>query len=453
MFCPDENALVRFSQGRLTPPESSSIEAHVDSCDDCRRVVAAVALASTSPVSRMASEMFRAGDLLGRYRIEQVLGSGAMGIVYAAFDPQLGRRVALKLMHGARPDGLSDDDLSARILREAQSMARLAHPNVVSVFEIGNDAGRLFVAMELSEGVTLDRWLRESIRSRGDILRAFIEAGRGLAAAHRAGIVHRDFKPQNVLVDRNGRVRVTDFGLAAAAAVPAPGSWPETHDAAIPAQLTRTSAVVGTPGYMAPEQFGGQAVAASDQFSFCVALFEALAGHRPFEGDTLVNLRQAVLQASLPRSRRLPRGVWLILQRGLARSPQDRFRDMDALLAALIRVQRAPRRWIPVGVAAGLVAAWGGAGLTIWPGDRSSSDLTEIRKVEVLELRMGELHELTLEGVKRLAIGDSGVADLSVGGGGRVLITPISAGATTLIAWTDDGKRYSWNLNVAPPSR
>ncbi|HSR98377.1 MAG TPA: serine/threonine-protein kinase, partial [Kofleriaceae bacterium] len=212
------------------------------------------------------------GAVLGRYVIEELIGAGGMGVVYRARDPDLGRAVAIKQLGRVR----SDWQWRARLLREAQAMARLAHPNVVTVYDVGLAEDGLFVAMEYVEGMTLRRWLTEP-RTRQEIAAAFVAAGRGLHAAHLAGLVHRDFKPDNVLVSTDGRVRVTDFGLVRADAgpdEPAPTGQPA---AVVDAPgLTVADAVMGTPGYMAPEQYGGAAVdARTDQFAFSCALYEA----------------------------------------------------------------------------------------------------------------------------------------------------------------------------------
>ena len=225
-----------------------------------------------------------------------VLGSGGMGVVYAAFDPELNRRVAIKLV---RAELGRDEHGRARMVREAQAMARLSHPNVVSVYDVGIAGdGSLFIAIELVEGGTLSDWLRQSPRSGRDVLAMFIAAGRGLAAAHRAGLVHRDFKPENVLVGTDGRPRVTDFGLVCADSAdnadsvverttdPEPISLSSSSDS-LQTPLTNAGVVMGTPGYMSPEQCASLPTdARSDQFSFCAALYRALYGERPFEGST-----------------------------------------------------------------------------------------------------------------------------------------------------------------------
>ncbi|HEY0133233.1 MAG TPA: serine/threonine-protein kinase, partial [Nannocystis sp.] len=201
---------------------------------------------------------------LGRFMLLQLLGQGGMGVVYTAWDELLDRRVALKLLRTGH-----DGDAQARILHEAKGLARLSHPNVVQIYEVSASGGRLFIAMEYIAGNTLRAWTDEQRRAGADprvLLDMYIQAGRGLAAAHAQGLVHRDFKPDNVLVGEDGRARVVDFGLVtirhAAPDVHAPGGAPP----AIDARLTADGAVHGTPAYMPPEQFAGLAAdARSDQ--------------------------------------------------------------------------------------------------------------------------------------------------------------------------------------------
>ena len=295
------------------------------------------------------------GASLGRYRLERELGSGGMGVVHAAFDPDLERRIALKVLRVAAP-GLEAKD---RLLREARAMARLAHPNVVTVHEVGTANGRDYVAMELIQGETLADWLRAETRRPVEIVAAFVAAGRGLAAADAAGIVHRDFKPHNVLRSRDGRIVVTDFGLAreAQAALPALRDLGElassraqaamTLPVGTPSSLTgitATGSLLGTPAYMAPEQWDHGAVTpATDQYAFCVALWEALAGERPYRGPTLDELRsQAALGPAALDDSRIPRRLRAILRRGLDPDPAQRWPNMDALLARIVRVERRP---------------------------------------------------------------------------------------------------------------
>ena len=281
--------------------------------------------------------------LAERYTVLSLLGHGGMGVVVSAYDVRLNRRVALKLL---RPVwSLEDDDAAQmRLLREAQTMARLNHPNVVHVYDSGRlEDDSVFIAMEYVEGRTLQQWLKQRPRTWREVLDAFLEAGRGLAAAHAAGLVHRDFKPENVLVGEDGRVRVTDFGLAQAAqgagadapseavARPLPRTWVEP--------LTESGKVVGTPRYMAPEQLQGRAVdARSDLYAFCVALYEGLYGTRPFAGDTFGALIDARLGERIlppPPQSDVPAWVARATLRGLRAEPLQRPGSMRELLQEL----------------------------------------------------------------------------------------------------------------------
>ena len=315
------------------------------------------------------------GATLGRFRLERELGAGAMGVVHAAFDPDLERRIALKVLRGAATREAKD-----RLMREARAMARLSHPNVVTVHEVGTAGGRDFVAMELIHGEPLADWVRSARRPATAILDAFAAAGRGLAAAHAAGIVHRDFKPHNVLRSRGGRIVVTDFGLAREAHIapavpptpaldtpPSPAAATAGSSQSPLAGLTVTGSLLGTPAYMAPEQWHGGAVTpATDQFAFCVALWEALSGKRPYPGPTFDDLRTQVARgpAALDASG-IPRRVRGILRRGLDPDPPRRWPTMEALLAQLeplldAQTQHRKQRRIGVGLAsigAGVVGA------------------------------------------------------------------------------------------------
>jgi tetratricopeptide (TPR) repeat protein len=299
-------------------------------------------------VERLIGPEVEAGDRVGRYVLLEEIGAGGMGVVWAAWDPELDRRIALKLLHpstralgGGRRDAL---------LVEARALAQLSHGNVVTVFDAGTEQGRLFLAMEFVDGVDLDAWLAERPRAWREIVAIFREAGRGLAAAHAAGFVHHDFKPHNVLVGRDGRVRVADFGLARACL----GSGAVPDGAPV--------SVAGTPGYMAPEQLRGElGDPRSDQFAFCVALWEALYGQRPRgplpRGETPTGSRAAA-RPETPR-RRVPRRIQRILQRGLAFEPDERWPDLETLLAVLDDDPR--RRWIRRALLAGgtlAAAAW-----------------------------------------------------------------------------------------------
>ncbi len=327
--------------------------------------VATTAVGATLPGSNprgVEPSLLPRGATLGRYLVLDRLAVGGMGLVYSAYDPELNRKVALKLLR-SRPgqEGNIADD-QARLLREAQAMARLSHPNVVTVYDVGAFQEGIFIAMELVEGETLNAWVAERRRSWQEMLDAFVQAGRGLAAAHAAGIVHRDFKPHNVLVGRDGRVRVTDFGLARAAGeVPIAPETPQPRSISsdsLSTPLTVAGAVMGTPGYMSLEQIRGQAVdARSDQFSYCVTLYEALYQDRPFRGSTLSDLETQIDHAQVrppPRGSPVPGWLRKILLRGLSRDPARRVDSMDALLDAIARRRAASRSW-----------RWAGAGMAL----------------------------------------------------------------------------------------
>jgi tetratricopeptide (TPR) repeat protein len=306
---------------------------------------------------------------IARFVVLERIGSGAMGAVFAAFDQQLDRKVAIKLLH---PEQI---EARHRLMREAQAMAKLAHPNVVTVYEVGTHDEQVFLAMELVRGVTLRRWRDVRPRSLAAIVDVFVQAGEGLAAAHAAGLVHRDFKPDNVLVGDDGRVRVVDFGLAR----PGGKSRPLRRTAipgAIARQsvlvddLTRDGELVGTPAYMAPEVYEGEvADARSDQFSFCVALFETLYGKRPFTGNTVAEVGAAVMAGDFATMAGGPIGadrMRKLLERGLDTDPSRRFPDMHALLDA-IRPKRRRRAWLPAATLAVVAVP-----VAIWIGTRDT---------------------------------------------------------------------------------
>lgn len=363
--CLSEDDVARLVEGRLNGEPLSRVERHLDSCDDCTRVVAEVARGiSGSDAAGDAAELgisaLEPNARVGRYVILGTLGEGAMGRVYVAHDPELDRKVALKLLHPRTASAR----LEARLEREAKAMARLSHPDVIAVHDAGRHGAQIFIAMELVEGGTLRQWLAARERSWREIVAVFLRAGRGLAAAHAAGLVHRDFKPDNVLVGDDGRVRVTDFGLARAV-----GDDTESpHDAdpggaandVAASLLTRTGALVGTPAYMALEQLrGNPADARSDVFSFSVALYEALFGERPFDGATVIALRTAQLEGRLrppPRGKRVPARLRRALLVGLRAAPEARYASMTEMLQAIERASRFPRALLGVVVALGIAA-------------------------------------------------------------------------------------------------
>jgi eukaryotic-like serine/threonine-protein kinase len=343
--CPSAHELLKALDGEGDP----ETDAHVSDCPDCRLAMEAFvrtgsvtdvgsgeessAIAWVEQIQQRLKTSFSPGDTLGRYEIRGCAGIGGMGMVYEAHDPELDRRVALKLL---RPHRRAEGQ--RRLLREARSLAKLSHPNVVSVFDVGTDEGSVFIAMEFIDGPTLREWLAEA-PSAGEIFEVFAEAGRGLAAAHDRGLVHRDFKPDNVLVGEDGRVVVTDFGLAR-------HRFSSESD-----DVTREGAIVGTPAYMAPEvRSGGDIDARSDQFSFAVALYQALHGHLP-------RVDLPLMQGA--RTDKLPWRVRRLVRRALAGEPSKRFPTMHGLVAELERCG-APRRGrtaLAVAAAAVLLAA------------------------------------------------------------------------------------------------
>ena len=355
-------------------------------------------VSTRTPARRRArKEALARGTCVGRYVVLDVLGSGGMGVVYRAYDPELDRQIALKVVR-------TPDSDPQRVLAEAQALARVSHPNVIAVHDVGTLAGAVFLAMELVEGMTLNAWRAATSPSRADIVDVFLAAGRGLAAAHQAGIVHRDFKPSNVMVGSDGRVRVLDFGLARAAGraasidgeatttvrespTPTPvsgstsGSRSGARTAPTPSRsVTRpggprafddvstetelapgtpgvpqvlASRVMGTPSYMAPEQRrSGVYDARVDQYSFAVALYEALYGERPFSGQNREEVELAALTGRInPPTRGSDVPPWLrkVLVKALAADPRDRYPTMDDLLAALEADPAVRQRRILVG--------------------------------------------------------------------------------------------------------
>jgi tetratricopeptide (TPR) repeat protein len=340
--CPAETTLSDLLAGGLPPEQRSEVLSHLEGCVDCQRVLAAAAEDSQGGAdARPTSAPLERGATLARYVVLERIGAGAMGVVYAAYDPQLDRQVALKVL---RPEGRQVEELRQRLVLEAQSLARLSHANVVTVHDVGTHDDCVFLAMELVDGVTLAEWLRAP-RTWQEVLGVFSEAGRGLMAAHAAGLVHRDFKPANVLVGRDGRARVTDFGMArplnrgeSPASRVTDGTAASTASPTI-TPLTRTGALLGTPAYMAPELLRGRrADALSDQFSFCVALHEALYGVRPFEGDSLEAVARAALEGRVrpvAPGAKVPAWVRQAVLRGLRPRPEERYPSMEPLLAAL----------------------------------------------------------------------------------------------------------------------
>jgi tetratricopeptide (TPR) repeat protein len=345
------------------------------------------------------------GGTIGRYMVLGLLGRGGMGDVYLAHDPKLARKVAVKLVRTHDTDATRGAESHLRLLREAQAIAKLSHPNVVVVHDVGTFRDSVFLAMEYVEGPTVTAWLHAAPRTWREVLALYVAAGRGLAAAHAVGMVHRDFKPDNVMVGRDGHARVLDFGLARQVRETVPGAAPlpdgeETAEAvaarlagaddvdatmkfnapaaaprAADDKLTRTGSIVGTPAYMAPEQFLGHPTdARTDQFSFCVALYEGLYARRPFPGNTPIALTANVLRGKVsapPAEARIPAHIGRILLRGLAVDPAARWPSMEALLDALSQDPAQPRRRWRGAVGLGLVAVLLVAAAAGWRASRN----------------------------------------------------------------------------------
>jgi predicted Ser/Thr protein kinase/tetratricopeptide (TPR) repeat protein len=394
--CPAENTWLAYVGGELEGAAVDRLDHHLDTCPACRQLYVGIARddghAATQPAvpspwplgsarERDALDLPR-GTAIGRYMVLGQIGRGGMGVVYKAYDPELDRAIALKLVAF---DGLAEtgaDALRQRLLREAKTLAQLSHPNVVAVYDVGTFGEHsVFVAMEFVAGRSLKSWLGAELRRARDILAVFAAAGAGLAAAHEQGIVHRDFKPENVMVGDDGRVRVLDFGLARS-----PGgrvaARPSLVDVEVnegSAQLTREGSVLGTPAYMAPEQDAGDEVdARGDQFSFCASLYEALFGQRPFGGTTYLEMaaRRAAGEVQAPPAVRGVRArVRAAVLRGLRSAPAERHGDMDALLAELGK-----RPWYGrtrVALAALALAALAAAGWAVWTARHAPPSVEE----------------------------------------------------------------------------
>jgi tetratricopeptide (TPR) repeat protein len=333
---------------------------------------------------------------IGRHLVIERIGAGAMGVVYAAFDPQLSRKLAIKVLRGGGGADGDTERAQQRLVREAQALARLSHPNVVQIYDVGTHAGQVYVAMEFVEGQTLRQWLKRQPRPTWrEILATLVPAARGLAAAHRADLVHRDVKPDNVLITVDGDARVVDFGLARAASgevsvdattgsdasvpapvEPAPGLAEDSSTDSLEQHMTRTGAVLGTPAYMAPEQWAGAATdARSDQFSFCVVAWESLYGQRPFSAPSLPMLGVKIVKGQIdppPPGSRVPPWLRRELERGLAAEPEARHPSMGALLDALTRDPGRGRRRAAYGAAGVVVVA-----ASVWVGGRAG-DVGEV---------------------------------------------------------------------------
>jgi serine/threonine protein kinase len=358
MTCPSPDQLLAFAAGQLDATGLGAIEAHIDTCTDCRGALSNFARGDVPPS-------------FGRYRIDTVLGSGGMGIVYRAWDPQLARAVAIKVVRRA-----SDDEKGrARLIREAQALARLSHPNVCHVYDVGTEDEEVWVAMELIDGVSLREWV-----NREALLEVLLGAARGIAAAHDSGLVHRDIKPENVLVTRDARAIVTDFGLARGEDIIDPNASTLSTDP----HLTATGAIAGTPAYIAPEQLTGDPIDARvDQFAFAVMAWELLTGTKPF--PIIIALRVDAVRAGVTPPPTLPKHLAVALAKAMAAAPRDRFPTMRELIEAMEQPVRARARTKtgphgsaarsrgPVYASLGLLAMTGAA-ITAWQWPRHAHE-------------------------------------------------------------------------------
>lgn len=328
--CLSADEVMDFVSGRLLLEAEARVEEHLDGCDLCRETVAETVRAEfSSPTDGADTTLTGPGDLVGRYCLEKPLGVGASAVVWRAYDPQLERRIALKVILAIGDEAANND------LREARAMARLSHPNVITVFDAGFQDGRVFIAMEIVEGETLAFWQARTKPNWRKSHSVLIAAGEGLAACHQAGVTHRDFKPDNILVGNDGRVLIADFGLARSPRT-VEGTTEESTELA-------TTAAAGTPLFMSPEQFNGQAGnAKSDQFAFAVALYTALYEQHPFGGCEKIfsqtKLAEAVRTGAVavpPSSSKVPKRMFELVRKGLSRDPAARFDDMASFVRAL----------------------------------------------------------------------------------------------------------------------
>ena len=430
MDCLDDNAASEFVSGAMVQTAQTKVESHLASCRDCRALVAALAGADdmdsnvvTHKHERMTESQvgklpaLKIGDRVGRYLVLSTLGAGGMGVVFSAYDPQLDRKVALKVLRTNL--GANAKEARTRLKREAQAIAQLNHPNVVGVYDVGTtqNGDDVYIAMEFVEGDTLTTWLKRWPRTWREILEVFHQAARGLMAAHSVGLLHRDFKPDNVLVGGDGRVRVTDFGLARSLfgledSNRGPISVTSTPAAGSPlgVDLTATGTVLGTPRYMPPEQLTGPNIdARSDQFSFCVALYEALYATHPLPGGTSVSMLEHGEQALPPPvGTRVPATVARAVMRGLEKERSKRFPTLAAMIGELTPPpQRSPARFLAMSVVALLLV--GGATAAVMgsrPSLTRAMDQPDNETVRVLVEHINQLESEVKQLRKKVLDGD-----------------------------------------------
>lgn len=382
MACLDENQVVALVQGKLSGDELRRAQMHLDECEDCLELVGmfqqatmddATLDATLDPAldptrnddhipltaSLQLDLSVKPGTQIGRYEVVRSIGRGGMGVVYLARDPQLDRAVALKLVRPSLQEDERAGHFERRLMREARAMAKLSHPNVLTIYDVGLHGEQVFLASEWIDGCTLEEWMSRGPHRWRSVVKRFAAAARGLAAAHREGLVHRDFKPSNVMLGKDDRVLVFDFGLVKA-------SQPSVGD--ITTQLSGQF-VVGTPAYMAPEQMTGDvADERSDQFSFCVALYEALSGSRPFAGRNITELLSNISEGQFDEIKKVPKWLSDMLRRGLSRKPNDRHDSMRTIADLMDRGIRHSKRRSALAIGAFGTAAVLAASLGYWGG-------------------------------------------------------------------------------------
>lgn len=395
MKCTTDDDLAALCQGGLGKEARERTTAHLDVCAICRQLVGMLAMTGNwlvaeghdAPVPlKQNSQLKEEGGQVGRYPILRRIGQGGMGTVYLGYDAELDRSVAIKLLKTKA--GNDDGERNARLRKEGVALAKLSHPNVVGVYDVGSWHGGSYVVMEHVAGCDLKSWLAHEPRIQIEIVSLFLKVAQGLAAAHEAGLVHRDVKPSNILLGENGRVCITDFGLARVVDEEQTLAGEGALDAES-VDVTGTGTVLGTPTYMAPEQHRAQAAdARSDQFSFCVTLYKALYGTSPFQGDTGAALAEAKILGKLaeaPSGAKVPYWLCKLLRRGLRPEPSQRYPSMDALHAALLQGTRQnSRRWA-FGASA-LVALSGVAGFVLFGAGNSSPPPCKTAGEEMAEI-------------------------------------------------------------------
>jgi eukaryotic-like serine/threonine-protein kinase len=373
--CIEDNTVVEFIEGKLSAAMAAMVEQHMARCESCRMRVMALGTspsmivnAPTAPAGVGAHLQLAPGTRVGRFTVLHEIGRGGIGVVFAAYDPQLERNVALKFLQSASQKVERVVRAHKDLLAEGRAMARLAHSSIITIHEVGTFQGEAFIVMELIHGVTLSDWLqRWTTRPWTSIIEILRQAGQALAHAHAQGLAHGDFKPENVLLDDSDRVKVMDFGLSRLLDGRDSG---DREDGAPP--------LMGTPRYMAPEQFQGRpSDPLSDQFSFCVALYEALYGQHPFAYDTPLSLLKLPPEEAIrpvPPRPDVPAWLGRALQKGLQCDAKQRYTSMDELLAALAPpVRRRRGRGLAAAAAAALVVCFFGYALGAWHGSAGAT--------------------------------------------------------------------------------